>query len=188
MEFAEHYLKTVIEVFRSQKRLAERAMAQLSPDKLHLLIDDEANSISLIVKHLAGNMRSRWRDFLTTDGEKPDRNRDSEFEAEFASPEAMMTSWEEGWSILLTTLTSLTAADLAKPVYIRGEAHSVIEAIERQVSHYAYHVGQIVFLAKHLKSQEWETLSVPKGGSSAYNQKMQQGDKRYEKGRYQEEK
>lgn len=188
MTIAEHYLKTVIEVFRSQKRLAERAMAQLDPEELSLRLDTEANSVSLIVKHMAGNMRSRWRDFLTTDGEKPDRNRDSEFEGDYPSAEAMMASWEEGWSILLSTLEALTAADLENPVYIRGEAHTVIEAIERQVSHYAYHTGQIVFLAKHLKSTDWQTLSVARGGSSAYNQKMELGDKRYTKGRYQEEK
>ena len=188
MNFAEQYLKTVIEVFRSQKRLAEKAMAQLNHEELKLTIDPEANSVELIVKHLAGNMRSRWRDFLTSDGEKPDRNRDTEFEGGYDSYEAMMASWEEGWQILFGAIGPLTEADLAKPVYIRGEAHSVIEAIERQISHYGYHVGQIVFLAKHLKSKDWQSLSIPRGGSSAYNQSVKEGDERYEKGRLKDQK
>jgi hypothetical protein len=170
MELAEHYLTTVIEMFRKQKTLAEKAIAQLLPEQYTTFIDSESNSIAIIMKHMAGNMRSRWTDFLTTDGEKPDRNRDEEF---LESPlESIRQSWEEGWEIVFSTLAGLKPDDLLKIVTIRHQPHTVLQAIERQLDHYAYHVGQIVFLSKHLVSEHWQTLSVARGGSRAFNQKM----------------
>ena len=167
---AEHYLNTVTAIFKKQKLLAERALAQLEPADFHTLIDPEANSIAVIIKHMAGNMRSRWRDFLTSDGEKPDRNRDAEFIDEALSPEAIMQAWDDGWRYVFTTLETLTPADLERTVLIRNQPHSVIEAIERQVDHYAYHTGQIVFLARHLRGSQWQSLSIPKGQSQSFNQ------------------
>lgn len=155
---------------RGHKRLAEGAFAQLSDDEFFRLIDPEANSVALIVKHMAGNMRSRFTDFLTTDGEKPDRNRDTEFEMTPGTTRAeVMEWWERGWQIVFGAHESLRPEDIGRTVTIRGEPHTVLQAINRQVAHYAYHVGQIVFLAKHLKSSEWKSLSIPRGQSQQFN-------------------
>ena len=170
MELAQHYLETILTTFRKQKALADKALVQLSPQHLNIALDTESNSVVVIMKHMAGNMRSRWSDFLTTDGEKSDRNRDDEFTE--SSAEEILKAWEQGWAILFTTLESLTPADLLKTVTIRQQPHTVIQAIERQVDHYAYHVGQIVFLAKHLKSDHWQSLSIPRGLSQDFNKKM----------------
>ena len=155
-------------VFRQYKNMAERAMAQVSDDRLFATLDDRMNSIAQIVKHMTGNMRSRWTDFLTTDGEKLDRNRDSEFVEPAATREAMMAQWENGWKILFAALEPLTDADLGRTVAIRGEAHSVMQAINRQIAHYAGHVGQIVFLAKHFSGEQWKSLTIPKGKSAEF--------------------
>ena len=149
LEFTTSYLTDSLEVFRQYKSLGERAMDQLSDEQLFATIDDEANSIAIIVKHMAGNMRSRWTDFLTTDGEKPDRNRDSEFVEPPDSRAGLMESWQDGWSRVFQALEPLSDADLGRKVTIRGEAHSVMQAINRQLAHYASHCGQIILLAKH---------------------------------------
>jgi uncharacterized damage-inducible protein DinB len=176
LEFTTSYVKDSLAVFRQYKRLAEAAMAQLSDEQLLATIDAESNSVAIIVKHMAGNMRSRWTDFLTTDGEKPDRNRDTEFETPPTARAELMALWEDGWNRVFTALESLTDADLGRTVTIRGEAHSVMQAINRQVAHYSYHAGQIVFLAKHLKSTEWKCLSVPRRQSAEYNRKVLAGE------------
>jgi len=154
-------------MFRQYKQQAERAMAQVSDGQLFAVLDGEANSIALIVKHMAGNMRSRWTDFLTTDGEKPDRNRDSEFEEPPATREEMMRLWEDGWRRVFAAIEPLTEADLTRTVTIRGEPHSVMQAIQRQIAHYAMHIGQIVLLAKHFAGAEWKTLTIPKRKAGA---------------------
>jgi hypothetical protein len=164
------YLRDVVEQFRQLKTLADKAFAQVSDEDLFTLLDPEANSLAILIQHMAGNMRSRWTDFLTSDGEKPDRNRDSEFVvAEGTTREDLQARWEEGWRCLFQTLTALSEEDLALTVLIRAEPHSVIKAINRQLTHYGYHVGQIVFLAKHLASDHWRTLSVPRGRSGQFN-------------------
>ena len=158
-----HYLDDVVVQLRKVKAQAEKAMAQIDDRAFFAQLDPEANSIALIVKHLAGNMRSRWTDFLATDGEKPDRNRDSEFEASPAdSRNALLTCWEDGWRILFDAVSSLQPEDLAKTITIRGEPHTVVEAINRAASHYSAHVGQIVLLAKHFAGPRWQTLSIPR--------------------------
>lgn len=162
VEFTTSYLKDALAVFRQYKKLAERAMEQVSDEELTTVLDGEMNSIALVVKHMAGNMRSRWTDFLTADGEKPDRNRDSEFVDPPATREALMAVWEDGWSRVWAALQPLTDADLGRTVTIRGEAHSVMQATQRQIAHYAYHVGQIVLLAKHFRSDSWRSLSMPR--------------------------
>ena len=147
-------------------------MAQVTDEQLFATLDAEMNSIALIVKHMAGNMRSRWTDFLTTDGEKPDRQRDTEFVEPPATREALLNLWEQGWNCVFAALEPLSDADLGRTVTIRGEAHSVMQAINRQIAHYALHIGQIVFLAKHLQASNWRSLSVPRGQSGAFNEKM----------------
>lgn len=163
------YHSDAVKSFRNYKKLAERACEQVSDEEFFALIDAEANSIAIIVKHIAGNLHSRWRDFLTTDGEKEDRNRDTEFELIDDSRESLMRFWETGWQTLFDNLEPLTPVDLERTVTIRGEPHSVVKAINRQLTHYSYHVGQIVFLAKHLRSANWKTLSVPKNRSAEFN-------------------
>ncbi len=159
----EHYLEEAILQLRKLKDLADKAMAQIRDENWFTTLDEESNSIAVIVKHMAGNMRSRWTDFLTSDGEKPDRKRDMEFEIEVRdSKESLLKRWEIGWRCLFDSLTPLKTEDLGKTVLIRGEPHSVIQAINRQLSHYAYHVGQIVFLAKHFAGARWQSLSVPR--------------------------
>ena len=169
---AKHYLETVLITFQKQKALAEKAFAQLGPEHFHITLDAESNSIAVIIKHMAGNMRSRWRDFLTSDGEKSDRNRDGEFISGTEPLEVLMQTWEAGWQEVFKALAMVTPDDLLKTVTIRAQPHTVLQAIERQVDHYAYHVGQLVFLAKHLKSETWQTLSVAKGKSQVFNEKM----------------
>jgi len=176
LQFTTSYIEDSLALFRQYKHLAERAMAQVSDEQLFVTTDDESNSIAIIAKHMAGNMRSRWRDFLTTDGEKPDRNRDSEFEAPPASREALLKMWEEGWACVFQALEPLTDADLSRTVTIRGEAHSVMQAVNRQVAHYAMHSGQIVMLAKHLAHQNWKALTVPRNMSAEFNRKVAAGE------------
>ena len=165
-----NYQADALQSFRNYKKLAERAIEQVSDDEFFAAIDNEANSIGVIVKHIAGNLRSRWTDFLTTDGEKPDRNRDTEFELIADTRETLMKYWEDGWKTLFDAIEPLTAEDLSRTITIRGEPHTVVEAMNRQLTHYAYHVGQIVLLAKHFRSAEWKTLSVPKNKSAEFNQ------------------
>jgi hypothetical protein len=160
--FTTSYLQDALAVFRQYKKLAEGAMAQVTDEELNATLDSEMNSIALVVKHMAGNMRSRWTDFLTTDGEKPDRNRDSEFVEPPPTRAELMALWEDGWSRVWTALEPLAEEDLGRTITIRNEPHSVMQAIQRQIAHYAYHVGQIVMLAKHFRSAEWRTLSMPK--------------------------
>ncbi len=170
---ASHYLEEIRRQFRGHKRLAEGAIAQLKDDELFVTLDPESNSIAIIVKHMAGNMRSRFTDFLTTDGEKPDRHRDQEFELTAGTTRAdIMRWWEEGWTRVFSAIEGLKAEDLMRAVTIRGEPHTVLQAINRQMAHYAYHVGQIVFLAKHFRYAEWKTLSIPRGKSEEVNRKL----------------
>jgi Protein of unknown function (DUF1572) len=163
MPTADAYLDDVRLQFRKLKKLAEDALAQVKDDELNVTLDAESNSLAVIMKHMAGNLRSRFTDFLTTDGEKPDRNRDGEFEIEGNPGRATaFADWESGWTRLFETLDALTPADLLRDVHVRGERLSVIQALGRQMTHHAYHVGQIVFLAKHLRSSEWKNLSMPR--------------------------
>lgn len=162
-----HYLDEARRGMRGHKRLAEGALAQLSDDELFRAPDAESNSVAVIMRHINGNQRSRFRDLLTSDGEKPDRNRDSEFESPAASRSELMDTWERSWQLVFETLTTVTPDDLLKIVTIRGQPLTVLQAIQRQVAHYAYHVGQIAFLAKHWKGAGWQTLSIPKGKSNA---------------------
>lgn len=173
---AEYFLEDALAVFRKYKKLAEGALAQLDDEQFFARIDAEANSVAVIVKHLAGNMRSRWTDFLTADGEKPDRDRDAEFRLEADTTRAEVLGWwEAGWRCVFEAVEPLEASDLARTVSIRGEPHTVVKAINRQLTHYAYHVGQIVLLAKHFKSGGWESLSIAPGASEAFNQSMRGG-------------
>lgn len=166
---AAHYLDEARRQFRGHKRMGEAAMAQLKDEDFFVTLDPESNSVAILVKHLAGNMRSRFTDFLTSDGEKPDRFRDREFEITSATTRAeVMKWWEDGWAIVLNTVESLKPEDVMKTVTIRGESHSVLQALNRQIAHYAQHIGQIVFLAKHLRSGEWKTLSIPRGRSEEF--------------------
>jgi hypothetical protein len=174
-ELTTSYITDTADLFRYYKRLADRAIGQVSDDALFVTLDAESNSIAIIVKHLAGNMRSRWTDFLSADGEKPDRNRDSEFETPPSTRAELLTLWESNWKLVFDAIASLTETDLSRTIYIRGEAHSVMQAINRQITHYAYHVGQIVYLAKHFVGPEWKTLTVPRGKSAELNAKMASG-------------
>lgn len=176
LEFTTSYLEDSRTLFLYNKTLAERAIAQVSDEQLFTTLDHEANSIAILVKHIAGNMRSRWTGFLTTDGEEPDRHRDTEFEAPPPTREALLALWEDGWQRLFTAIDPLTDADLTRTVTIRGEPHSVMQAINRQMAHYSLHIGQIVLLAKHFAHDHWQSLSVPRGGSTAFNQNVTAGD------------
>ena len=176
--FLDTYHADALSSFRNAKKLAERAIDQVSDEEFFATIDDEANSIATIVKHIAGNLRSRWSDFLTTDGEKADRNRDTEFELIDDTRESLMQFWEDGWQILFNAIEPLTHDDFSKTITIRGEAHTVVEAINRQLTHYSYHIGQIVLLAKHFRSTEWKTLSIAKNRSAEFNQHMSQNRER----------
>jgi hypothetical protein len=172
LEFTTSYLEDSILLFRHYKRLAERAISQATDPQLYQLLDEDANSIAVVMQHLAGNMKSRWTNLLSEDGEKPWRNRDSEFEQPPATREALLQLWEDGWGCVFQALESLTDADLGRTVPIRGEAHSVMQAINRQVAHYAYHCGQIILLAKHFQHAQWTSLTVPKGKSAEFNAKV----------------
>src|SRR5436190_19334917 len=165
-------LAGTLAAFRNYKDLADRAIAQTSDRDLHAALDPNTNSIVVIMKHMAGNMISRWTEFLTTDGEKPNRHRDEEFIDRFTSRMEEMEYWERGWAVLFKTIESLTADDLAKTVHIRGEAHSAIGAIQRQLCHYGYHVGQIVLIARHHAKDQWKTLTILRGESDAFNRTM----------------
>lgn len=169
--FTVSYLEDSLTVFRYYKNLAERAMAQVTDPELVEVLDGEMNSIAVIVKHMAGNMQSRFTDFLTTDGEKPTRDRDSEFGDPPPTREALLAIWEQGWQCVFSALEPLSESDLQRTVTIRGEAHSVMQAINRQVAHYAYHSGQIVLLAKHFGKEQWKSLSVPRGQSDEFNRR-----------------
>ena len=173
MDIAQHYLDEIRRQLRGHKRLAEGALAQVTDEQLHASLDPESNSLAILIKHIAGNMRSRFTDFLTTDGEKPERHRDQEFELDGeVTREELMRWWEEGWAVVARTLDSLKPTDVLRTVYIREEPHTVLQALNRALTHYAYHIGQIVFLAKHLGTHNWQTLSVPRGKSEEFNRKM----------------
>ena len=165
-------LETAIDELQKIKKLADKSIAQLTDEQLWVKIDPEANSVAILMRHMAGNMRSRWTDFRTSDGEKPDRNRDREFEEPPMNRAALVAEWEDGWQRVFDALSPLTDDDLHETVYIRSEPHSIYKAISRQVAHYAGHAYQILLLAKHLKGADWQTLSVPRGQSEEFNRRM----------------
>ena len=165
----ESYLESIIKQFEYYKGLGDKTFEQLSFDELQNEIAQDANSIAIMVKHISGNMISRWTNFLTEDGEKPSRNRNREFDDTFETKEQLLESWNNGWNCLFNAIKPLKESDLERIIYIRNEGHTVIEAINRQLSHYSYHIGQIVFLGKVFKGKDWQTLSIAKGTSKAYN-------------------
>lgn len=169
METSAAYLDSVRKQFLYYKTLGEKTFDQLTSEQLFVALNDNTNSIAVIVKHLSGNMLSRWTDFLTTDGEKEWRNRDAEFEIAFSTREALITEWNKGWDCFLPVLDALEPTQLSQIIYIRNEGHTVVEAINRQLAHYSYHIGQIVFYGKLLKTEEWNSLSIPKNKSTDYN-------------------
>jgi hypothetical protein len=171
MDVAAEFLSAAINAFEANKKLADRAIEQILDEKLHIALDESTNSIAVIMKHVAGNLTSRWTDFLTTDGEKPGRNRDDEFVDSFGSRQELLDCWERGWGCLLATLKSLTPDDLGKTVSIRGEPHSVPLALERSLGHTCYHIGQIVQVARIHAGSNWNTLTIPRGASEQFNQK-----------------
>ena len=177
LQLTTSFLEDSIGLLRFYKQLADRAIAQVTDEQLFTNLDPEANSIAIIVKHMAGNMRSRWTDFLTSDGEKPTRDRDSEFVEPPPTRKALINTRESGWACLFQALEPLSEADLSRTITIRGEAHSVTQAINRQVAHYPYHVGQIVLLAKHFAQDQWQSLSVPKSKSQEFNQQVASGER-----------
>ncbi|MGH9866427.1 MAG: DUF1572 domain-containing protein, partial [Candidatus Acidiferrales bacterium] len=179
-QFTNSYLKDSIDLFRYYKRLGDRGIEQCPDEGLFATLDAESNSIAIVVKHLGGNMRSRWTDFVTSDGEKPDRNRDAEFEDAPKTRAELLVMWERGWKILFDALEALTDADMARTVTIRTEPHSVMQAINRQMAHYSYHVGQIVFVAKHFaaaKTGKWNSLTVPRAQSKQFTADVAAGRK-----------
>ena len=176
IQFTNSYLEDSLAVFRYYKKLAEGAMAQVTDEQLLAVLDSEINSIAVIVKHMAGNMRSRWTEFLTSDGEKPNRDRDAEFIEPPATREALLAMWDNGWQCLFQALEPLSEQHLSQTVAIRGEAHSVMQAINRQIAHYAYHCGQIVLLAKHFHHRGWKSLSIPRGQSGGFNRRVLAGE------------
>lgn len=176
----ESYLTSVIKQFNYYKSLGEKTFEQLTDEQLFWLYNNESNNIATIAKHLSGNMLSRWTDFLTSDGEKEWRQRDQEFINDIASREELLNTWNKGWKCLLDTLDSLKPEDLNTEIYIRNMGHTVIEAINRQLAHYSYHIGQIVFLGKMLQNEQWKSLSIPKGKSTNYNQEKFAKPKRKE--------
>ncbi len=175
-EFSTSYIEDSLSLFRYYKKLAEGAMEQVSDEQLFTALDEEMNSIAIIVKHMSGNMRSRWTDFLTSDGEKADRNRDSEFAAPPETRKELLSIWNQGWERVFAALEPLCDSDLDRKVFIRNEAHSVMQAINRQIAHYSYHCGQIVFLAKHFKGSAWKSLTVPRNKSAEFNQRVLAGE------------
>ena len=176
LEFTTSHLADALTLFRYYKKLGEGAIGQITDEELNIALDSEMNSIAQIVKHMAGNMKSRWTDFLTTDGEKPDRDRDSEFVDPPATREAVMKTWEDGWNCLWRALGQLQEHDMQRTVTIRGERHSVIQAVNRQLAHYPYHIGQIVMLAKHFRRDKWQALTVPKNRSTDFNMRVKSGE------------
>ncbi len=175
-QFSTSHLADALSIFGQYKGLGERAMAQLTDAQLAQPIDAETDSVAQIVKHVAGNMRSRWTDFLTADGEKPDRDRDSEFTEPPATRAEIMRLWDEGWAVVFGALEPLKDADLERTITIRGEAHSVMQAINRQLAHYAYHVGQIVLIAKYFTGSAWKSLTIPRGKSDEFLAKVLRGE------------
>src|SRR5215203_201509 len=169
---AQLFLDSAINRFLEYKRLGEKTFEQLNDEQMHFQPNAASNSIAIIIQHLHGNMVSRWTNFLTEDGEKPWRNRDEEFELQKLSKEQLMDLWNEGWNVVLQTISSLSGADLGKTITIRSEPLNVVDAINRQIAHYSYHVGQIVFLGKWIRNEDWLSLSIPKTGSDAFNKKM----------------
>jgi hypothetical protein len=172
MSIGNVYLKVVIKRFESVKSLGDKTIDQLSEEDIFWTYNSESNSAAIIVKHMSGNMVSRWTDFLTSDGEKDFRNRDEEFINDLSSKSEVTMAWDKGWKTLMNALTDLKEQDLLKTVTIRGERHLVIDAVERQLAHYAYHVGQLVYIGKQVKHDEWESLSIPKGKSEDYLNEM----------------
>ncbi len=171
--FVEQYHADAIASLRSAKKLADKAIAQTSDEELLIQLDEESNSIAIVMKHMAGNMLSRWTDFLTTDGEKPERDRDVEFViGPDTTRDELLEYWERGWNCVFAAIEPLTPDDFQKTVTIRGEVHSIIQAINRQLTHYSYHIGQIVFLAKHFRSSEWKSLSIPRKKSAQFNESL----------------
>lgn len=166
------YLQSAKTQFEYYKSLGDKTFAQLSEEQLFWQYNPESNSIAMIVSHLSGNMQSRWTDFLTSDGEKEWRNRDEEFEPHIGTRADLLTKWEQGWACLFSGINTLTTADLDKEVFIRNQPHTVTEAINRQLAHYPYHIGQLVFLGKMCNNQNWQSLSIPKGNSEQYNADM----------------
>jgi hypothetical protein len=175
MSIGLEYLRVIRERFAVLKEQGEKTFAQLDEEDFHWTMNETSNSIAILIQHVSGNMVSRWTDFLTTDGEKPDRNRDGEFETKRMPKTQLMECWEDGWRVFLNTLDSLNEQDLEKTVFIRGQAHSVIDAIERQMAHYAAHIGQIMFIGKQIKGEQWKNLSIPKGESDAHLARMLKG-------------
>ena len=170
----QNYLEDAIASLKSGKTMADKAIAQLKDEELFISLDEESNSVAVIMKHMAGNMFSRWTDFLTTDGEKPNRNRDMEFVIEASTTkDDVLDYWERGWACVFAAIEPLTLQDFEKTVMIRGEKHTIVQAINRQLTHYSYHIGQLVFLAKHFRSSEWSSLSIPRNRSAEFNLKMQ---------------
>ena len=168
-----HYLQDSIASLRAYKKQADKAIAQLKDEEFFVTLDEEGNSVAVIMKHMAGNMFSRWTDFLTTDGEKPNRNRDMEFVTESdATKDGVIEYWERGWECVFNALEPLHATDLERKVMIRGEEHTVMQAINRQLMHYANHIGQIIFLAKHFRSSEWQTLTIPRNRSAEFTAQL----------------
>ncbi|MGE7884060.1 DUF1572 domain-containing protein [Bacillus sp. NPDC094077] len=171
MDIGREYLQCAISNFKATQKQGERVLSQLTYEQIIWSSHEESNSIAIIIKHLHGNMRSRWTDFLTSDGEKIDRNRDSEFEGGYSSKQEALHAWQEGWEYVFKTMNTITPDHLLKLVYIRGEALTVMQAIERQISHYALHIGQIIYIGKMLKENDWECLSIPRGQSTLYLEK-----------------
>ncbi len=176
LRFTTSHVEDSLSVFRYYKTLAEKAMEQLTDEQLVAEIGPDVNSVAIVVKHMVGNMKSRWTDFLTSDGEKPNRNRDTEFEDPPQTREGILFLWEQGWSTVFSAIEPLTEADLGRTITIRGEAHSVTQAINRQLAHYAYHCGQIAMLGKYFAGENWKTLSVPKGKSADFAARVARGE------------
>ena len=169
----QNYFEDALSSFRAYKKLAEKAITQVNDEEFFVTLDEESNSVAVIMKHMAGNMFSRWTDFLTSDGEKPNRNRDMEFVIEpQTTKDEVIDYWEHGWKCVFEALEPLRPEDFEKKVTIRGEEHTIVQAINRQMTHYAYHIGQIVFLAKHFRSAEWKSLSIPRNRSAEFNAAM----------------
>ena len=175
---SEEYLADALSSFRAYKKLADKAIAQTKDDELFVKLDEEGNSLAIVMKHIAGNMISRWTDFLNSDGEKLDRNRDMEFVIEKSNKDDVLKYWERGWKCLFDAIEPLTPADFARTVTIRGQEHTIVQAINRQLMHYAYHIGQIVFLAKHFRSSEWQSLSIPRNRSAEFNKYLDEAGDR----------
>ena len=172
MDLATHYLEEALRQMKGHKRLADGALQQVTEEEFFREVDPESNSLAVIVKHMAGNMRSRFTDFLTSDGEKSDRNRDQEFELGMDARKDLMQAWEHGWKIVFDSISALKPEDVEKTITIRREPHTVLQALQRAIAHLAYHTGQIVYLAKYFRSESWKTLSVPRGKSEEFNAKM----------------